>query len=93
MTNTIIHTKLSTQPLIQPMPQIQYIVADGNAYAIDESGYMFGAPVFKDNSVDWEHSYEFEPCEEDAEYVAYMCRMLQDIQTLSEERNYEVFVK
>jgi hypothetical protein len=22
-----------------------------------------------------------------------MCRMLQDIQTLSEERNYEVFVK
>ena len=47
------------------MPQIQYIVADGNAYAIDETGYMFGAPVFKDNSVDWEHSYEFEPCEED----------------------------
>ena len=54
---------------------------------------MFGAPVFKDNSVDWEHSYEFEPCEEDAEYVAYMCKILQDIQTLSEERNYEVFVK
>ena len=75
------------------MPQIQYIVADGNAYAIDETGYMFGAPVFKDNSVDWEHSYEFEPCEEDAEHVAYMCKMLQDIQTLCEERKYEVLVK
>ena len=75
------------------MAPTSYIVADGNAYAIDESGYMFGAPVFKDNSVDWEHSYELDPCEEDAEYVAYMCKMLQDIQTLSEERSYEVFVK
>ena len=75
------------------MPQIHYIVADGNAYAIDENGYMFGAPVFNDNSVDWEHSYEFEPCEEDEEYVTYMCKMLQDIQALTEERKYEVFVK
>ena len=50
------------------MPLTHYIVAEGNAYAIDEEGYMFGAPVFKDNTVDWEHSYEFEPDEEDAEY-------------------------
>ena len=75
------------------MPQTHYIVADGNAYAIDEEGYMFGAPVFKDNTVDWEHSYELEPCEEDVEHVAYMCKLLQDIQTLCEERNFEVFVK
>ena len=54
---------------------------------------MFGAPVFNDNTVDWEHSYEFEPDEEDVEYVAYMCKMLQDIQAVSEERKYEVFVK
>ena len=75
------------------MPLTHYIVAEGNAYAIDENGYMFGAPVFNDNTVDWEHSYEFEPDEEDAEHVAYMCKMLQDIQTLCEERNFEVFVK
>ena len=29
-----------------------YIVADGNAYAMDDNGYMFGAPVFEDNTVD-----------------------------------------
>ena len=75
------------------MPQTYYIVADGNAYAMDENGYMFGAPVFKDNTVDWEHSYELEPCEEDAEYVTHMCKMLQDIQVLSEERSFEVYIK
>jgi|TARA_B000000557_G_scaffold82988_1_gene66509 hypothetical protein len=76
------------------MPQTYYIVADGNAYAIDENGYMFGAPVFKDNSVDWEHSYEFDPCDEDVDYVAHMCKMLQDIQAMSEERKYgEVFIR
>ena len=56
-----------------------YIVADGNAYAMEEDGYMFGAPVFEDNTVDWNSAYDFEPDEEDVEYVAHMCKMLQDI--------------
>tara|TARA_B100000902_G_scaffold247016_1_gene233795 strand:- start:1426 stop:1656 length:231 start_codon:yes stop_codon:yes gene_type:complete len=70
-----------------------YIVADGNAYAIDDEGYMFGAPVFEDNTVDWDSSYDFNPCDEDVEYVAYMCKMLQDMQSLTIEHNNEVFVK
>jgi len=94
LTNTIIHTTLSTQPLSsKPMAPTYYIVADGNAYAMDENGYMFGAPVFEDNTVDWENSYEFDPCDEDVEYVAHMCKMLQDIQAMSEEHMNGVFYK
>lgn len=75
------------------MAPTYYIVADGNAYAMDEEGYMFGAPVFKDNTVDWEHSYEFDPDDEDVEFVAHMCRQLQDIQALSDEHAHGVFYK
>jgi len=70
-----------------------YIVADGNAYAIEEDGYMFGAPVFEDGTVDWSASYEFDPCEEDIEYVAHMCQLLVRAQALTNEHNQEVFVK
>ena len=56
-------------------------------------GYMFGAPVFANNTVDWDASYEFNPDEEDVEYVAYMCKMLQDIKLLTKEHQTEVFVK
>ena len=70
-----------------------YIVADGNAYAMEEDGYMFGAPVFEDNTVDWNSAYDFEPDEEDVEYVAHMCKMLQDIKALTIEHTNEVFVK
>jgi len=70
-----------------------YIVADGNAYAMDDDGYMFGAPVFEDNTVDWECSYEFTPDEEDVEYVAHMCKMLQDVKALTIEHTQEVFIK
>ena len=70
-----------------------YIVADGNAYAMEEDGYMFGAPVFEDNTVDWNSAYDFEPNEEDVEYVAHMCKMLQDIKALTIEHTNEVFVK
>ena len=94
MTNTLIHTTLKVQPLSsKPMAPTYYIVADGNAYAMDENGYMFGAPVFKDNTVDWENSYEFDPCDEDVEYVEHMCKMLQDIQAMSEEHMNGVFYK
>ena len=70
-----------------------YIVADGNAYAMEDDGYMFGAPVFEDNTVDWNSAYDFEPDEEDGEYVAHMCKMLQDIKALTIEHTNEVFVK
>ena len=70
-----------------------YIVADGNAYAIDDEGYMFGAPVFQNNAVDWDSSYEFDPDDADVEYVAHMCKMLQDMQSLTIEHTNEVFVK
>jgi hypothetical protein len=70
-----------------------YIVADGNAYAMEDDGYMFGAPVFEDNTVDWNSAYDFEPNEEDVEYVAHMCKMLQDIKALTIEHTDEVFVK
>lgn len=70
-----------------------YIVADGNAYAMDDDGYIFGAPVFDDNTIDWESSYELTPCEEDVEYVAHVCKLLQDIKSLTIEHQNEVFVK
>ena len=70
-----------------------YVVADGNAYAMEDDGYMFGAPVFEDNTVDWNSAYDFEPDEEDVEYVAHMCKMLQDIKALTIEHTDEVFVK
>tara|TARA_Y100000004_G_scaffold173195_1_gene210807 strand:+ start:536 stop:766 length:231 start_codon:yes stop_codon:yes gene_type:complete len=70
-----------------------YVVADGNAYAMEDDGYMFGAPVFEDNTVDWNSAYDFEPDEEDVEYVAHMCKMLQDIKALTIEHTNEVFVK
>ena len=37
-----------------------YIVADGNAYAMEEDGYMFGAPVKMDGTPDWDVSYDFD---------------------------------
>ena len=72
-----------------------YLVADGNAYALDDNGIAFGAPVNKDNSVDWEHSYDFsEHLEEDElEYIAHMCQNLKQAQALTHEFHHEVFVK
>ena len=74
-----------------------YIVADGNAYAMEEDGYMFGAPVKMDGTPDWDCSYEFDfersMNEEEAEYVIHICKMLQDIKTLTNEHTNEVFVK
>jgi|TARA_Y100000033_G_scaffold32087_1_gene30691 hypothetical protein len=70
-----------------------YIVADGNAYALDDDGVPFGAPVFEDNTIDWDQAYDFDPCDEDIEYVAHMCKMLQDMKALTVEHFSEVFVK
>jgi hypothetical protein len=71
-----------------------YLVADGFAYAIEEDGYMFGAPVDDDDgSVIWDCAYDFNPCDEDVEYVAHMCQLLQHAQSLTIEQTNEVFVK
>ena len=70
-----------------------YIVADGNAYALDDDGVPFGAPVLEDNTIDWDQAYDFDPCDEDIEYVAHMCKMLQDMKALTVEHFSEVFVK
>jgi len=70
-----------------------YLVADGNAYAIENDGFLFGAPVLNDGTVEWENSYEFSPDEEDVEYVAHMCQLLVQAQALTKEHNQEVFVK
>lgn len=75
-----------------PIPNF-YIVADGNAYAMEDDGYIYGAPVFEDNTVDWDRSYELDPTDEDVEYVAHMCKLLQDMEALTIEHHNEVFVK
>lgn len=70
-----------------------YLVADGNAYAIEDDGYMFGAPVNTNGTVDWESSYEFSSEEEDVEYIAHMCQLLSQAQALTIEQNNNVFIK
>tara|TARA_B100000902_G_scaffold148557_1_gene145264 strand:- start:1176 stop:1421 length:246 start_codon:yes stop_codon:yes gene_type:complete len=75
-----------------------YIVADGNAYAMEEDGYMFGAPVKMDGSPDWDASYDFDfergMSDEEAEYVIHICNLLKQTADLTKEmNNNEVFVK
>ena len=54
-----------------------YIVAEGNAYALDIDGIPFGAPVFNDGKIDWDNAYDFDPCDvEDIEYVAHIIQHL-----------------
>ena len=52
---------------------LHYLVAGGNAYAIDDDNIPFGAAVKLDRSIDWENAYDFDPCDEDVEFVAHMC--------------------
>jgi len=73
-----------------------YLVADGNAYALDEDGTAFGAAVFQDGTVDWENSYDFSDHLEEDElaYVAHMCQLLVQAQGLTtEQNNQKVFTK
>lgn len=70
-----------------------YIVAEGNAYALDEEGIPFGAPVFNDGAIDWDHSYDLDPCEEDLDYVAHITLHLQQVYDLTQEHFNEVFIK
>tara|TARA_Y100000287_G_scaffold35624_1_gene26727 strand:+ start:179 stop:424 length:246 start_codon:yes stop_codon:yes gene_type:complete len=75
-----------------------YIVADGNAYAMEEDGYMFGAPVKLDGTPDWDASYDFDfergMSDEEAEYVIHICNHLKQTVDLTKELfKNEVFVK
>jgi len=73
-----------------------YVVANGNAYALDHSKDIpYSAPVNFDGTIDWDNSYEFNYYnmeEDDKEYVAHVIYHLQQIAKLSEEHQ-EVFVK
>tara|TARA_B100000941_G_C28308062_1_gene450036 strand:+ start:485 stop:721 length:237 start_codon:yes stop_codon:yes gene_type:complete len=72
-----------------------YIVAEGNAYALDIDGIPFGAPVFNDGQIDWDSSYDFDPCDvEDIEYVAHIIQHLLKVRNLTHEHlNSEVTLK
>ena len=71
-----------------------YLVADADAFALEEDGItVFGAPVNEDGTVDWEASYDFNPSDEDLEYVAYMSKQLIEAAKIHHEHNYEAFVK
>jgi hypothetical protein len=70
-----------------------YLVAGGNAYAIDDDNIPFGAPVKLDGTIDWDQAYDFDPCDEDVEFVAHMCDKLMQAKALHDEQFSEVFVK
>ena len=77
-----------------PTPPTYYLVAEGNAYALDDDGTPFGAPVFNDGTVDWSVCFDLDPCEEDLDYVAHIILNIQQINDLTVEHlNSEVFIK
>ena len=71
-----------------------FIVANEDAFILDDDGVtVYGAPVNTDGTVDFECAYDFDPCEEDLEYVAHMSNYLIESAKLYHEHNVEVFVK
>lgn len=71
-----------------------FIVANEDAFILDDDGItVYGAPVNDDGTVDFDAAYDFDPCEEDLEYVAHMSKCLIDSAKLYYEHNVEVFVK
>jgi len=69
-----------------------YLVADDHAFALDGDDF-YGAPVNADGTVDWDAAYDFDPNEEDVDYVAHMCYYLKQASQLHTEHTSEVFVK
>ena len=53
----------------------------------------FGAAVKLDGSIDWENAYDFDPCDEDVEFVAHMCDKVMQAKALHDEHFSGVFVK
>ena len=75
-------------------PPMYYLVTNEQAFALEDDGItVFGAPVNTDGTVDWDCAYDFDPCEEDVEYVAHMSKLLIDSAKLYYEHNVEVFIK
>ena len=70
-----------------------YLVADDIAFALDCDDVPFGAPVNANGVPDWDASFDFDPNEEDVEYVAHMCYYLKQAAQLHSEQLDEVFVK
>ena len=74
------------------VPQF-YLVVDDTAFALDDEGTPYGAPVAYDGSVEWDSAFDFDPNEEDVEYVAHMFYYLKQAEQLHHEHNSEVFIK
>jgi len=71
-----------------------YLVANEDAFILDNDGVtVYGAPVNSDGTVDFECAYDFDPCEDELEYVAHMSKCLIDSAKLYHEHNVEVFIK
>lgn len=71
-----------------------YLVANEDAFILDDDGItVYGAPVNPDGTVDFDAAYDFDPCEEDVEYVAHMSKLVLDMAALHFENNMEVFIK
>jgi len=73
-----------------------YLVAGNDAFALDEdTGIVYGCYVNDDGSIDWDCAYDFDPCDEDVEYVAYMSKLVLDMAALhfEQENIKEVFIK
>lgn len=68
------------------VPQF-YLVAGEDAIALDDDGIAFGAPVNADGTVDWEDSYDFDPTEEDVDYIAHAVNLLNQMAELYHEHN------
>ena len=67
--------------------------AGANAYAIDDDNIPFGDAVKLDGSIDWENAYDFDPCDEDVEFVAHRCDKVMQAKALHAEHFSVVFVK
>ena len=70
-----------------------YLVADDTAFALDCDNVPFGAPVDSNGNPDWDAAFDFDPNEEDVEYVAHMCYYLKQAEQPHSEQLDEVFVK
>jgi hypothetical protein len=69
-----------------------YLVADDIVFALDDDGVPFGATTKSDGTPDWDTAFDFDPNEEDVEYVAHMCHYLTQAAQLTNEQ-HNVFIK
>ena len=81
--------------------ELMYVVINGEAIML-ENGSPVSYLVDEDDgtidwtagdTVDWDGSYDFDPNEEDVEYVAHMCQYLTLAAKLTKEHDQEVFIK